>query len=78
MPSVEVKLYAALGRCAPDGKSSFSAEIQPDETVGRLLERLGVPVAGARIIFIDSVQSRPDHALVGGEHIGVFPVIGGG
>ncbi len=78
MPSVEVKLYATLARYAPGGEANFSAEIQPGETVGQLLERLGVPASGARIIFIDSVQCRTDHPLNGDEHIGVFPAIGGG
>ncbi len=78
MPSVELKLYATLTQYAPSGSEAFSVEIQSGETLGELLERLGVPTSGARITLIDSVQCRSDHPLVGGEHIGVFPAIGGG
>ncbi len=65
-------------RYAPGGQSRFSTDIQSGETMGRLLERLGVPLSSARIIFVDSVQCRTDHPLTGGEQIGVFSAIGGG
>jgi len=78
MPSVDVRLYAALARYAPAGNGGFAADIRPDETVGSLLDRLGVPAKGVRLIFVDSRQQSPAHPLQGGEHIGIFPAIAGG
>jgi len=77
MPEVEVKLYATF-RQYLGGRASVAVEIEPGETVGQVLARLGVPTEQARLIFIDARAATLDHPLQGGEHLAVFPAIAGG
>jgi len=77
MPHVHVSLYAGLReyvRRAP----TVDVEIAAGATVRKVLGELGVPPESARIIFVDSRHAGLDHALRGGEQLGVFPAIGGG
>lgn len=78
MASVDVRLYATLACHVPEGNGSFSIDIEPGETVGSLLDRLGIPAEGVRLIFVDSRQQPPHHPLQGDEHLGIFPAIAGG
>jgi hypothetical protein len=54
---VEVHLYGQLRRYAanprPDQESVVRLDLQPGETVGTLLERLGIPPAEAYQIFLN-------------------------
>jgi molybdopterin synthase sulfur carrier subunit len=77
MPRVKLSLYAAL-RAYIGGKPSVDLEIEPGETVGQLLDRLGVPRRETRILFVNGRAASLSDKLAGGEQIGVFPAIGGG
>jgi sulfur carrier protein ThiS len=77
MPSVTVNLYASF-RKHIGGQPSISFEIERGESIAQILERLGIPVEEARIIFCNNRIVDADHQLEGGELIGVFPAIGGG
>jgi len=77
MPRVQLHLYAAL-RSYLGGKPSVEVEIKPDQTVSDVLEQLGIPSGEARIIFVNNRSAELFQPLSGGEHIGVFPAIGGG
>jgi molybdopterin converting factor small subunit len=77
MPRVKLNLYAAL-RAYIGGKPSVELEIEPGQTVGELLDRLGVPRGQTRILFVNNRTAGLSDKLSGGEQIGVFPAIGGG
>ena len=77
MPQVQVNLYAILRKYV-DGAASVEVEIEPGQTIGQLLEQLGVPTDQTRIVFVDSRAADLSGVLQGGEQVGVFPAIGGG
>ena len=77
MPDVKVNLYASFRKLA-DGQPSLDVSIQEGQTVGQLLDRLGIPEAETRIIFCNNRLVDRFHQLEGGETLGVFPAIGGG
>jgi molybdopterin synthase sulfur carrier subunit len=77
MPRVKLNLYAAL-RAYLGGKPSVELEIEPGQTIGGLLDGLGVPREQTRILFVNGRAASLSDKLTGGEQIGVFPAIGGG
>ena len=77
MARVIVNLYAAL-RASIGGKPSVEVEIEPGQTVGDVLDRLGIPRDQTRIILVNGRHAAPADPLQGGEHVAVFPAIGGG
>ncbi len=77
MPHIKLNLYASL-RTHVGGKPSVEVEIEPGETVGQMLDRLGVPHEQTRILFVNSRAASLGDPLTGGEQGGVFPAIGGG
>ncbi|MHC4180325.1 MAG: MoaD/ThiS family protein [Planctomycetota bacterium] len=77
MPEVKVNLYATL-RSHIGGAPSVQLEIDPGQTVGQVLERLGVPTGQTRIIFVNNRAAGLSHVLQDGDKLGVFPAIGGG
>ncbi len=77
MARVKLNLYATL-RAYVGGAASVDSEIEPGQTVGELLDRLGIPREQTRIVFVNSRTASLSDCLQGDEHIGVFPAIGGG
>jgi len=77
MPQVKVNLYATLRKYIA-GAPSVRVDIDPGQTVGQVLVGLGVPADQTRIIFVNNRAADLSHVLQGGEHLGVFPAIGGG
>ena len=77
MAQIEVNLYASLRRYA-NGATSVEAEIEPGQTVEQVLRELGVPPDQTRIVFVNNRAATLSHPLQGGEHLGIFPAIGGG
>ncbi len=77
MPQITLNLYATF-RQYIGGRPSRELDIESGQTIGQVLEALGVPIQDARIVFCDNRQAKLDHPLKGGETVGVFPPIGGG
>lgn len=77
MAQIKLSLYATL-RTHIGGKPSVELEIDSGQTVGDILDRVGVPHDQTRIIFVNNRAAGLEDALRGGEQIGVFPAIGGG
>jgi len=77
MVRVKVNAYATL-RAYLGGAASVETEIEPGQTVGSVLDRLGIPREQTRIVFVNSRSASLTYRLEGDEHIGVFPAIGGG
>ena len=74
--TVQIKLFASLRRMAPDPDSRFPIEV--GTTIQEVLDRLGVPLNEAKLIFINGRRGELNSSLKGGERVGVFPPVGGG
>ncbi len=77
METVCVRAYAGFRRYL-GGQGQISIPLEPGETVGQLLLRLGFPLQEARIIFVNHRHAELTTELKAGDQIGVFPAIGGG
>jgi len=76
MPTIELKLFATLAASAPVDADRFP--IENGTTVGQLIERLNLPAAQAKLIFVNGIRRELDATLHGGERVGIFPPVGGG
>ena len=74
--TIQIKLFASLTRYLPDNGDAFP--IEPGETVQSVVQRLGIPLESARLIFVDGIKRDLSAALSGGERVAVFPPVGGG
>ncbi len=72
---VKVKLFAMLreGRFEEEVR-----EYDPQSTVGQVLGDLDIPVAKAKIIFVNNRHAKLDLELHDEDVLGIFPPIGGG
>ena len=53
-------------------------ELAEGATIEALLAKLGVPLAEARMIFVNGRARSPEWALQAGDEVGILPPIGGG
>lgn len=74
--TIDLRLYAALMQFAPPNADRFP--IEAGVTIGRVLESLSIPMAEAKLVFINGVRTQLSTRLQGGERVGVFPPVGGG
>ncbi len=74
--TIQIKLFATLTKHLPDNADAHP--IEPGATVRPILEKLGVPLEQAKLIFIDGKRGSLDSVLNGGERLGIFPPVGGG
>jgi molybdopterin converting factor small subunit len=73
---ITLKLFASLKRFTPPSADGYP--ITPGTTIREVLQRLGVPEADAKLIFINGVKGQLTSPLGGGERVGIFPPVGGG
>ena len=73
---IDLKLYATLNRFLPSSHEQYP--VDSGETVFSLIQKLGIPVNQAKLIFIDGVKCELSTPLHGGERVGIFPPVGGG
>lgn len=74
---VEVTLYATLRRYA-GGRGTIDVPVEPGATVADVLDWLEIPAEQTRIIFVEHRAATPAAPVRPGEHLGIFPAIGGG
>ena len=75
-PSIQIKLFASLGRYMPEKSDAF--QIDTGISVRDLALGLGVPLESAKLIFINGQKRDLDTVLSGGERVAIFPPVGGG
>lgn len=77
---VKVKLFASLGKYAPDKEpaKAFIYEIQEDDTLRSLAKKIGIPEEEIKICFVNAHSRKMDHELAHNDEVGFFPPIGGG
>lgn len=74
--TIDLRLYATLAPLTPPNASSYP--IEAGTTIGRLLESISIPMAEAKLVFVNGVKTQLTTVLQGGERVGVFPPVGGG
>lgn len=73
---IQIKLFATLQQFMPDSADHFP--IEAGTTIQSLLDKLDIPSAKAKLIFIDGIKADLNKILNGGERVGIFPPVGGG
>jgi molybdopterin converting factor small subunit len=77
---VEVHLYATLAKYLPEGAANRACrlELAEGEGIAEILERLSIPEASVKLIFVNGVHAARGAGLSEGDRVGLFPPVGGG
>lgn len=80
MNTVEVRLYADLGRYTPALRvgEPRSVLVPVGTTAEKLLGMLGIPTEMVRLVFVNGLACPLDRELRDEDRVGIFPPIGGG
>lgn len=80
MARVEVRVYATLRKYLgeEDRQEALAVDLAPGGTVADLIAHLGIPADEVKVVFINHRAVTPDHRLVEGDRVGVFPLVAGG
>lgn len=80
MFTIEVVLYATLGKYNPEGSGSkpFFFRVEAGIDVEGLLAALGIPPGESKQAYIKNRRVEYGHLLKDGERVAVFPPIAGG
>jgi len=73
---IEIKLFATLTQFLPENGDNYP--IEDGETVGSLIEKIGVPVDDVSLMFVNSLKVGLDRELQDKDRVGLFPPVGGG
>lgn len=73
---IDLKLFANLSKYSP--REGDRLPIKPGQTVGDIVEAIGMPAEKAKLIFINGLKGTLDTPLHGGERVGLFPPVAGG
>ena len=74
--TIDLRLFASLARLMPPDATRF--RISAGITIRQLIEQFQIPLAEAKLVFINGVRKELDTPLTGGERVGIFPPVGGG
>jgi hypothetical protein len=75
---VHLKCFASLAKediCDYEGSTEY--EISKGETVGSLIDRIGMKSADIKIIFVNGQKSSLETVLREGDRLGLAPATGG-
>ncbi len=75
---IQVKCYANLsemGHC--DYENSRTKVMETGANVRELINRLGLPKDRVEIIFVNGKRVDSGKILSDGDHVGLFPAVGG-
>lgn len=75
---IQVQLFAHLIKYAPEGKSSFFADLEQDASVGKLIRILGIPLEESRIIIVNGRHCEEDRKLNDGDEVAIMTPVEGG
>jgi uncharacterized protein with PIN domain/sulfur carrier protein ThiS len=76
MPTIQIRLYEELNDHLPVGerKRTFSRPVGDQDTVGELLQALGVPPSEVELVLVDGRSVDLDQVLRDGDRVSVYPV----
>ena len=77
---ITVRLYATLRRFRPDvvPGSGLTLDVDPDTTVGKVVELLGIPEKAPLVAMVNNGVCKLDHVLAEGDKLALFPPVAGG
>jgi len=77
---IEIHLFATLTKYLPPGvaDNTFLMEVDQGTPIKDIINRIGIPQADVKIIFLNGVHARDIDKLKDGDRLGIFPPIGGG
>ncbi|MBC8497808.1 MoaD/ThiS family protein [Candidatus Bathyarchaeota archaeon] len=80
MAKVDVRLYAALRRYVHQLGLGEAIELDLDEgaTIRHIFERLGLPEAEVKRVFVNGLSRGYEHILSEGDRVAIFPPVAGG
>lgn len=73
---VIIKCFATLSRFSPAEAETYP--LVPGDTVGTVVDRLGIPLDDLKLVFVNGVHSPLETPLTHGDRVGLFPAVGGG
>lgn len=73
---IEIKLFATLAQFLPENGADYP--IVEGETIGSLMEKLGVPEKDVSLMFVNSLKVDKTCVLKDKDRVGLFPPVGGG
>jgi molybdopterin converting factor small subunit len=79
-PTIHVKLFATLLRYRPDLRhgQAVPLPLQPGDTLGSAVQRLGLPADAIRHVFLNGRRAALDTVPEDGDEVAIFPPIAGG
>ena len=76
--TIRVHLLGYLAKYSPSGQEKFRLDLEPDGTIGALLEKIGFPAGLEKMILVNGQQSNPATRLGEEDEVFVFsPATGG-
>jgi len=75
---VHVQLLGYLAKYSPTQKETFSLELEPEASLGRLLEKIGFPPDLEKMILVNGTRSNEATRLAEGDEIFIFSPAAGG
>ena len=80
MIEIDVRLYAALRRYAPEVKLGEAMRLIMEEgsTLQQLFERLGIPPGEVKRVIVNGRARDHHHCLSEGDRVAIFPPVAGG
>lgn len=76
--TVRVHLLGYLAKYSPSGGEKFNLDLNPESTVGGLLEKIGFPEELEKMILVNGRQADPTVRLGEDDEVFIFsPATGG-
>jgi len=75
---VNVQLLGYLAKYSPTGKEIFTQELDPEATIGRLLEKIHFPPEMGKMVLVNGHQSNEATRLADGDEVFIFSPAAGG
>ena len=75
---IHVHLFAYLAKYSPTGQEKFDLEMDPEKTVGQLLDKLHIPADFEKRVLVNGRHADSSGRLAEGDDVFIFPPAAGG
>jgi molybdopterin converting factor small subunit len=75
---MHVHLFSYLAKFSPTGQEKFTLIPGPEETVGQLLEKIGIPPGFEKRVLVNGRHAETSTRLSEGDDVFIFPPAAGG
>ena len=75
---VNVQLLGYLAKYSPTQKETFRLELEPETTIGRLLEKIDFPTDLEKMVLVNGHRSNEATRLEDGDEVFIFSPAAGG